>query len=221
MDLPWISCLLQSLTLFFFFPPNAGAGCNSPYLSESTCRPHGMVNGQKSLDLCSHSPDCRQPSPLTSPLLNDAGSVRTDDEDEVRRKVCNHFIFISLLCFTASFEYLKYSFFLMFNLSRFCVLIFLVLLIFQRFPTDRAYFIAKELLTTERTYVKDLEVVTVVREDGIGSLVCLFGLDLYSVEKNIDYSAFLLHCRKPAKTQAQGRFGRWDYFICDSFSHLD
>lgn len=32
----------------------------------------------------------------------------------------------------------------------------------QRFPTDRAYFIAKELLTTERTYLKDLEVVTVV-----------------------------------------------------------
>lgn len=34
----------------------------------------------------------------------------------------------------------------------------------QRFPTDRAYFIAKELLTTERTYVKDLEVITVVSE---------------------------------------------------------
>lgn len=34
----------------------------------------------------------------------------------------------------------------------------------QRFPTDRAYFIAKELLTTERTYVKDLEVMTVVSE---------------------------------------------------------
>lgn len=34
----------------------------------------------------------------------------------------------------------------------------------QRFPTDRAYFIAKELLTTERTYVKDLEVITVVRQ---------------------------------------------------------
>ena len=33
----------------------------------------------------------------------------------------------------------------------------------QRFPTDKAYFIAKELLTTERTYLKDLEVVTVVR----------------------------------------------------------
>lgn len=47
-----------------------------------------MVNGQKSLDLCGHSPDGRLPSPLTSPLLNDACSVRTDDEDEVRRKVC-------------------------------------------------------------------------------------------------------------------------------------
>uniref|UniRef100_A0A8C4IIN5 FERM, ARHGEF and pleckstrin domain-containing protein 1 n=1 Tax=Dicentrarchus labrax TaxID=13489 RepID=A0A8C4IIN5_DICLA len=74
------------------------------------------INGAlQSLELCSHSPGGRQPSPLTSPLLNDACSVRTDDEDEVRRK---------------------------------------------RFPTDRAYFIAKELLTTERTYLKDLEVVT-------------------------------------------------------------
>uniref|UniRef100_A0A3Q1IFZ3 FERM, ARHGEF and pleckstrin domain-containing protein 1 n=1 Tax=Anabas testudineus TaxID=64144 RepID=A0A3Q1IFZ3_ANATE len=88
---------------------------NSPHLSASSGHSHGMVNGQKSLELCSHSPDGRQPSPLTSPLLNDACSVRTDDEDEVRRK---------------------------------------------RFPTDRAYFIAKELLTTERTYVKDLEVIT-------------------------------------------------------------
>uniref|UniRef100_A0AAQ5YI90 FERM, ARHGEF and pleckstrin domain-containing protein 1 n=1 Tax=Amphiprion ocellaris TaxID=80972 RepID=A0AAQ5YI90_AMPOC len=88
---------------------------NSPHLSASPGHSHGMVNGQKSLDLCSHSPDGRQPSPLTSPLLNDACSVRTDDEDDVRRK---------------------------------------------RFPTDRAYFIAKELLTTERTYLKDLEVVT-------------------------------------------------------------
>lgn len=78
-----------------------------------------MVNGQKSLELCSHSPDGRQPSPLTSPLLNDASSIRTDDEDE-------------------------------------------------RFPTDRAYFIAKELLTTERTYLKDLEVVTVSFQGAVG-----------------------------------------------------
>lgn len=45
-----------------------------------------------------------------------------------------------------------------FMLNSLCVVMRL-----QRFPTDRAYFIAKELLTTERTYVKDLEVMTVVR----------------------------------------------------------
>uniref|UniRef100_A0A8C2XTZ3 FERM, ARHGEF and pleckstrin domain-containing protein 1 n=1 Tax=Cyclopterus lumpus TaxID=8103 RepID=A0A8C2XTZ3_CYCLU len=38
----------------------------------------------------------------------------------------------------------------------------------QRFPTDRAYFIAKELLTTERTYLKDLEVVTVSFQSAVG-----------------------------------------------------
>ncbi|XP_069558731.1 FERM, ARHGEF and pleckstrin domain-containing protein 1-like isoform X2 [Brachyistius frenatus] len=102
---------------------STGAVANSPHLSASSGHSHGMVNGQKSLELCGHSPDGRQPSPLTSPLLNDAGSVRTDDEDEVRRK---------------------------------------------RFPTDRAYFIAKELLTTERTYLKDLEVVTVSFQSAVG-----------------------------------------------------
>ncbi|KAF7669204.1 hypothetical protein LDENG_00233340 [Lucifuga dentata] len=30
----------------------------------------------------------------------------------------------------------------------------------KKFPTDKAYFIAKELLTTERTYLKDLQVIT-------------------------------------------------------------
>ncbi|XP_026231787.1 FERM, ARHGEF and pleckstrin domain-containing protein 1 [Anabas testudineus] len=102
---------------------STGVASNSPHLSASSGHSHGMVNGQKSLELCSHSPDGRQPSPLTSPLLNDACSVRTDDEDEVRRK---------------------------------------------RFPTDRAYFIAKELLTTERTYVKDLEVITVSFQSAVG-----------------------------------------------------
>ncbi|KAM4731411.1 FERM, ARHGEF and pleckstrin domain-containing protein 1-like isoform 2-T2 [Anableps anableps] len=99
---------------------NQGVVSHSPQLSG---HPQGMVNGQKSLELCSHSFDGRQPSPLTSPLLNDACSIRTDDEDEVRRK---------------------------------------------RFPTDRAYFIAKELLTTERTYLKDLEVVTVSFQSAVG-----------------------------------------------------
>ena len=35
-------------------------------------------------------------------------------------------------------------------------------LVYQRFPADKAYYIAKELLMTERTYKKDLEVLTVV-----------------------------------------------------------
>ncbi|KAG9334062.1 hypothetical protein JZ751_009225 [Albula glossodonta] len=90
----------------------------SPQLSDPSGHSPAMVNGQRQGLFLGHSPDGRQPSPLTSPLLNDAGCVRTDDEDEVRRK---------------------------------------------RFPTDKAYFVAKELLTTERTYLKDLEVITVGR----------------------------------------------------------
>ncbi|XP_062861465.1 FERM, ARHGEF and pleckstrin domain-containing protein 1 [Trichomycterus rosablanca] len=77
-----------------------------------------LVNGHHrtdELNFLSSSPDGQQPSPLTSPLLNDAITLRTDDEEENRRK---------------------------------------------RFPTDKAYFIAKELLTTERTYLKDLELIT-------------------------------------------------------------
>uniref|UniRef100_A0A8K9XEX5 FERM, ARHGEF and pleckstrin domain-containing protein 1 n=1 Tax=Oncorhynchus mykiss TaxID=8022 RepID=A0A8K9XEX5_ONCMY len=60
----------------------------SPHLSASSVNSQGIVNGQMPVELCGHSPDVRQPSPLTSPLLNDAGIVRTDDEEEVRRKVC-------------------------------------------------------------------------------------------------------------------------------------
>lgn len=32
----------------------------------------------------------------------------------------------------------------------------------QRHPTEKAYYIAKELLMTERTYKKDLEVIDLV-----------------------------------------------------------
>ncbi|XP_030265967.1 FERM, ARHGEF and pleckstrin domain-containing protein 1-like isoform X2 [Sparus aurata] len=72
----------------------------------------GSVNGQGLGQ--GQSPEGRLLSPLTSPLLTDAGCVRIEDEEEARRK----------------------------------------------FPTDKAYFIAKELLTTERTYLKDLQVIT-------------------------------------------------------------
>uniref|UniRef100_A0A8K9V7S1 FERM, ARHGEF and pleckstrin domain-containing protein 1 n=1 Tax=Oncorhynchus mykiss TaxID=8022 RepID=A0A8K9V7S1_ONCMY len=72
--------------------------------------PFESSNGHQPSPINAHS------SPLSSPLFTDAGYVRTDDEDEVRRKKC---------------------------------------------PTDKAYFIAKELLTTERTFQKDLAVITV------------------------------------------------------------
>uniref|UniRef100_A0A672LCL2 FERM, ARH/RhoGEF and pleckstrin domain protein 1 n=1 Tax=Sinocyclocheilus grahami TaxID=75366 RepID=A0A672LCL2_SINGR len=103
-----VSHIVQCKTFKIFY--------QSPQHSESLSAGQVMVNGQKQSLNLGQSPDGRHPSPLTSPLLTDAGFIRTDDEDEVRRK---------------------------------------------RFPTDKAYFIAKELLTTERTYLKDLEVITV------------------------------------------------------------
>ncbi|XP_048048654.1 FERM, ARHGEF and pleckstrin domain-containing protein 1 [Megalobrama amblycephala] len=77
--------------------------------AEVTCASVTLVNG--------HADDCRgaTPSPLISPMLNDSGAIRTDDEEDNRRKIC---------------------------------------------PADKAYFIAKELLSTERTYLKDLELIT-------------------------------------------------------------
>uniref|UniRef100_A0A8C5EE44 FERM, ARHGEF and pleckstrin domain-containing protein 1 n=1 Tax=Gouania willdenowi TaxID=441366 RepID=A0A8C5EE44_GOUWI len=79
---------------------------------------NSLVNGQKAgggaVLFPGHSPDRQPLSPLTSPLLTEAGYVRNEDEEEARRK----------------------------------------------FPTDKAYFIAKELLTTERTYLNDLQVIT-------------------------------------------------------------
>jgi len=46
-------------------------------------------------------------------------------------------------------------------------------MLFLQRPSDRAYFIAKELLVTERTYRKDLEVISFV-----SSFLLLFKLDL-------------------------------------------
>ncbi|KAM7177953.1 FERM, ARHGEF and pleckstrin domain-containing protein 1 isoform 5-T8 [Macrochelys suwanniensis] len=96
-------------------PSTAGSLTGSPHLSELSINSQGapvVVNMSLSPNL---SPDAKQSSPLVSPLLNDPSYIRTDDEEEVRRK---------------------------------------------RFPTDKAYFIAKEVSTTERTYLKDLEVIT-------------------------------------------------------------
>ncbi len=52
--------------------------CACHSFSEVTC---ALVNG--------HADDCRgaTPSPLISPILNDPGAIRTDDEEDNRRKV--------------------------------------------------------------------------------------------------------------------------------------
>ncbi|XP_072304759.1 FERM, ARHGEF and pleckstrin domain-containing protein 1-like isoform X2 [Eucyclogobius newberryi] len=91
-------------------PGSEDSPLGSPHVAVNGTAP---VNGQD-VGSAPQSPDGGQLSPLTSPLLMDAGYVRNEDEEEARRK----------------------------------------------FPTDKAYFIAKELLTTERTYLKDLQVVT-------------------------------------------------------------
>ncbi|TFK14459.1 protein LYRIC-like [Platysternon megacephalum] len=92
-------------------PSTAGSLTGSPHLSELSINSQGapvVANMSLSPNL---SPDAKQSSPLISPLLNDPSYIRTDDEEEVRRK---------------------------------------------RFPTDKAYFIAKEVSTTERTGCSDL-----------------------------------------------------------------
>ncbi|XP_030611557.1 FERM, ARHGEF and pleckstrin domain-containing protein 1-like [Archocentrus centrarchus] len=88
---------------------------------------NGTVNGQGMGSTgvlgAEQSPEVQPLSPLTSPLLTEAGYVRNDDEEEARRK---------------------------------------------KYPTDKAYFIAKELLTTERTYLKDLQVITESFQSAVG-----------------------------------------------------
>lgn len=51
-----------------------------------------------------------------------------------------------------------------------------IFLCVQKFPTDKAYFIAKELLTTERTYLNDLKVITEVKLSELLWLFCLVSM---------------------------------------------
>jgi hypothetical protein len=60
----------------------------------------------------------------------------------------------------------------------------LLLEILQRHPTEKAYYIAKELLMTERTYKKDLEVIDLVN--------CIVAKTLFVVLLIIIYFVFLV-----------------------------
>uniref|UniRef100_A0A8C5P834 FERM, ARHGEF and pleckstrin domain-containing protein 1 n=1 Tax=Leptobrachium leishanense TaxID=445787 RepID=A0A8C5P834_9ANUR len=97
--------------------PSTGSSTGSPHLSELSINSQGgMMTGLNSSLSPNLSPDGKPSSPLISPLLNETVCIRTDDEDDSRKK---------------------------------------------RLPTDKAYFIAKEVSATECTYLKDLEVITV------------------------------------------------------------
>ncbi|XP_074945995.1 FERM, ARHGEF and pleckstrin domain-containing protein 1 isoform X9 [Phalacrocorax aristotelis] len=109
-------------------PSTAGSLTGSPHLSELSINSQGgpsVANMSLSPNL---SPDAKQSSPLISPLLTDPTCIRTDDEEEVKRK---------------------------------------------RFPTEKAYFIAKEVATTERTYLKDLEVITSWFQSAVSKEDCM------------------------------------------------
>lgn len=64
-------------------PGSEDSPLGSPHL---VVNGNGSVNGQGVLGP-GPSPEGRQLSPLTSPLLMDAGCVRNDDDEEARRKV--------------------------------------------------------------------------------------------------------------------------------------
>ncbi|XP_044146546.1 FERM, ARHGEF and pleckstrin domain-containing protein 1-like [Bufo gargarizans] len=96
--------------------PSTGSLTGSPHLSELSINSQEgttVLNSTLSPNL---SPDGKPSSPLISPFLNESICIRTDDEEDSRKK---------------------------------------------KFPTDKAYYIAKEVSTTECTYLKDLEVITV------------------------------------------------------------
>uniref|UniRef100_A0A673N7R2 FERM, RhoGEF and pleckstrin domain protein 2 n=1 Tax=Sinocyclocheilus rhinocerous TaxID=307959 RepID=A0A673N7R2_9TELE len=102
------------LLMFFLFFYPVDSTTDSPQPSPFNTK--GPLCLSPSFQMSTLSLPGQAPSPLQSPILNEVGTARLEEDEEGRRK---------------------------------------------RYPTDKAYFIAKEILTTERTYLKDLEVITV------------------------------------------------------------
>ncbi|KAG9492189.1 hypothetical protein GDO78_000607 [Eleutherodactylus coqui] len=96
--------------------PSTGSLTGSPHLSELSINSQGGTATLNSILTPNLSPDGKPSSPLISPMLNEPICIRTDDEEDSRKK---------------------------------------------KFPTDKAYYIAKEVSATECTYLKDIEVITV------------------------------------------------------------
>ncbi|KAG0713069.1 FERM, ARHGEF and pleckstrin domain-containing protein 2 [Chionoecetes opilio] len=56
----------------------------------------------------------------------------------------------------------------------------------RKYPSDKAYFVAKEILTTERTYKKDLEVISLWLKEEVGKEEGMPGEILTSLFQLID-----------------------------------
>ena len=88
-------------------------------------------------------------------------SAGTDTDTDMRKKVQLIHLFLHCIIiqkiWICIIKFLVFTFYL--QLNSHCN-IFISLM--QRYPTDRAYFIAKEILMTERTYKKDLEIINLV-----------------------------------------------------------
>lgn len=61
-------------------------------------------------------------------------------------------------------------------------------------PADKAYFIAKELLSTERTYLKDLELITAVNDGQTLHQISIHTHTHHSVWSHCCYFVLQLTC---------------------------
>ena len=97
-------------------------------------------------------------------------SAGTDTDTDMRKKVD----YFNLPCMMKN---ISLKFFCLISLRNHLTLMQLL----QRYPTDRAYFIAKEILMTERTYKKDLEIINLVRDitNRLFATALKFALDIY------------------------------------------
>ncbi|XP_071553838.1 FERM, ARHGEF and pleckstrin domain-containing protein 1-like [Temnothorax nylanderi] len=74
----------------------------------------------------------------------------------------------------------------------------------KRWPTDKAYYIAKELLMTERTYKKDLDVINVWFREEVSREAALEG------ESVVSLIELLADVHGPCLQEMEARLARWE-----------